>query len=61
MKEKRSTYSNASLKLNFISGQGGQGNVYSAVHIYTNLPVAVKVTNWKQVFAYEGEMILIIK
>ena len=46
MKKKRSTYSNASLKLIFISGQGGQGNVYSAVHIYTNLPVAVKVTNW---------------
>ena len=54
MKEKRSTYSNASSKLIFISGQGGQGNVYSAVHIYTNLPVAVKVTNWKKVFAYEG-------
>ena len=35
--------------LDCVLGQGGQGNVYSAVHIYTNLPVAVKVLDKRKV------------
>lgn len=34
-------------------GQGGQGNVYSAVHIYTNLPVAVKVVDKRKVKSWD--------
>ena len=34
-------------------GQGGQGNVYSAVHIYTNLPVAVKVVDRRKVKSWD--------
>ena len=35
------------------TGQGGQGNVYSAVHIYTNLPVAVKVVDKRKVKSWD--------
>ena len=36
-----------------VLGQGGQGNVYSAVHIYTNLPVAVKVVDKRKVKTWD--------
>ena len=39
--------------LDCVLGQGGQGNVYSAVHIYTNLPVAVKVLDKRKVKTWD--------
>ena len=39
--------------LECVLGQGGQGNVYSAVHIYTNLPVAVKVVDKRKVKTWD--------
>lgn len=36
-----------------VAGQGGQGNVYSAVHIYSNLPVAVKVVDKRKVKTWD--------
>ena len=39
--------------LDCVLGQGGQGNVYSAVHIYTNLPVAVKVVDKRKVKTWD--------
>ena len=39
--------------LESVPGQGGQGNVYSAVHIYTNLPVAVKVVDKRKVKTWD--------
>ena len=35
------------------AGRGGQGDVYSAVHIYTKLPVAVKVVDKRKVKTWD--------